>query len=344
MVWRLDHARAEGWLPQQADASADLILVDPPYFRVKDEPWDRQWDTAAGFLAWLDGLAAEWRRILKPNGSLYVFASPQMAARVEVQTAERFNVLNHIVWLKDEDRGKHAAASKEALRGFFPNTERIIFAEQITDEYAAADQALYLEVFGPLGKYIQQERERAGLSRKEVAAYFPSRTGGITGCVTNWEEGFNCPTEAAYNKMRDVFNARGGEYLTRAYHDFRRERDSLWAVYEDCRKDIHELRRPFNVTRDVPYTDVWRFSPVPQYPGKHPCEKPIALLRHIINTSTPPDGVVLDCFAGSGNTGIAARQLGRDFIGCDASPVWAVRGARRVADAALQIALPLGAD
>jgi adenine-specific DNA-methyltransferase len=76
------------------------VATDPPYYRVKGEAWDRQWDTPALFLAWVSALCEEWQRILRPNGSLYVFASPRMAARVEVTIAERFNVVNHITWQK----------------------------------------------------------------------------------------------------------------------------------------------------------------------------------------------------------------------------------------------------
>jgi site-specific DNA-methyltransferase (adenine-specific) len=76
----------------------DAVVTDPPYFRVKDEAWDRQWDDRAAFLAWIGGLVTEFERILAPNGSLYMFASPQMAASVEMEIAKRFNVLNHIVW------------------------------------------------------------------------------------------------------------------------------------------------------------------------------------------------------------------------------------------------------
>lgn len=53
-------------LPALADNSVDLVLTDPPYFRVKDEPWDRQWDTATGFLAWLDLVLEQFARVLKP--------------------------------------------------------------------------------------------------------------------------------------------------------------------------------------------------------------------------------------------------------------------------------------
>lgn len=42
---------------------------------------------------------------------------------------------------------------------------------------------------------------------------------------------------------------------------------------------------------------------------KHPSKKPVALLHRILHISTPPGGAVMDCFAGSGTTGVAAREL-----------------------------------
>ncbi|MDP9479214.1 MAG: site-specific DNA-methyltransferase, partial [Actinomycetota bacterium] len=88
------HARCEGVLPEMEAASVDLIATDPPYFRVKNEAWDRAWKDRDAFLSWLGRVADEWRRVLKPNGGLYCFAGPKMAARVEVMLSERFNVLN----------------------------------------------------------------------------------------------------------------------------------------------------------------------------------------------------------------------------------------------------------
>ena len=52
-----------------ADNSVSLIVTDPPYYMVKGEAWDRQWDTPEGFLSWVRDLCAEWHRILAPNGS-----------------------------------------------------------------------------------------------------------------------------------------------------------------------------------------------------------------------------------------------------------------------------------
>jgi len=51
--------------------------------------------------------------------------------------------------------------------------------------------------------------------------------------------------------------------------------------------------------------------------GKHPTQKPLALLDRIIAAACPPDGVVLDPFCGSGTTGVAALSRGHQFIGID---------------------------
>lgn len=49
----------------------------------------------------------------------------------------------------------------------------------------------------------------------------------------------------------------------------------------------------------------------------HPTKKSIALMRWLIRLITPPSGIVLDPFSGSGTTGIAAIEEGRPFIGCE---------------------------
>jgi len=51
--------------------------------------------------------------------------------------------------------------------------------------------------------------------------------------------------------------------------------------------------------------------------GKHPTQKPLALLDRIVRASTKKGDVVLDPFNGSGTTGVAAALLGRKYIGVD---------------------------
>ncbi len=51
----------------------------------------------------------------------------------------------------------------------------------------------------------------------------------------------------------------------------------------------------------------------------HPTQKPVALMSWIINKWTKPDDLILDCYAGSGSTLVAAKQLNRRYIGIEIS-------------------------
>lgn len=310
-------------LPTLPDASADIIVADPPYHRVKDAPWDRQWRTDADYLAWMGTLLDAFRRVLKPNGSLYVFASPRMAARVEVAIGERFEVLNRITWRKDDGWAKRQC--KEEQRAFFPASEAIVFAEQcgaggaVNDEsgYTAKCDSLHRQVYAPVvGKAVQAKRVGAGLQRHQVdSACAPSQK--PTGLCYRWEAGDCLPTEGQFLKLCRLCGDERGE------DDLRRE-------YEDLRREYEDLRRPFTVSPAVPCADVWDFAPVQDYPGKHPCEKPWRLLAHVVNASSRPGAVVLDPFAGSGALGPVCADLGREYVGIELDPTWHGKASRRL--------------
>lgn len=62
----------------------------------------------------------------------------------------------------------------------------------------------------------------------------------------------------------------------------------------------------------------------------HPTQKPEGIIRPLIEYAAPPGGIVLDPFAGSGSTGIAARQLGRRAILIEKDERYADAAARRL--------------
>ena len=68
--------------------------------------------------------------------------------------------------------------------------------------------------------------------------------------------------------------------------------------------------------------------------NNHPTVKPVALMRWLCRLVTPVGGTVLDPFAGSGSTLIAADAEQFDAIGCELSPDYAAIAERRVRDAA----------
>jgi adenine-specific DNA-methyltransferase len=349
---RLIHGDALEVLPTLPSASVQLILVDPPYGGVKTSYqgekvlWDRQWPTRETYLAWLRQMAKEWQRVLTPNGSLYCFAAPQMAAWVEVTLSEVFNILQRITWRKPAFSTKAEMFDKESCRMFFPASEAILFAEQYggdaayqealvteNESYWTACQRLKGRIFG---EYLKQEFTRAGVTKQQVAALFPSATEGLTGCVRNWLLGYNCPTPEQYHAIRTYLNSRNGhaDYLRREYDYLRRE-------YEDLRQEYEDLRRPFTVSSQVPYTDVWDYPTVSAAPGKHPAEKPLPLLRHIITASSRPGDTILDSCAGSFSTLDAARQCGRKGIGIEQERHWWTYGQRRLSQEMLFAQLPM---
>jgi DNA modification methylase/transcriptional regulator with XRE-family HTH domain len=59
---------------------------------------------------------------------------------------------------------------------------------------------------GWFGPWLREERARRGITQKELAQHFPSKTGGMTGCVANWELGLNTPTVDQFNTLCQVLD------------------------------------------------------------------------------------------------------------------------------------------
>ena len=72
----------------------------------------------------------------------------------------------------------------------------------------------------------------------------------------------------------------------------------------------------------------------------HPTQKPLELMSKIIQDFTKPNDTILDPFMGSGTTGVACVQTGRNFIGIEIDPTYFAIAEKRIAEAQLQLRLP----
>ena len=295
----------------------NLTLTDPPYNGVLPEQWDSQWETDAEFLGWIDAVVGLIEAASADNSTLYMFASPQLAARVEVRIAHNFRVIGNVVW--DKGNGRNGAAGSgvkiTALRTYWTaNTERAIIGEKLGGDEGARDASGYWDSCKTLkrsimGAYLKCEFARAGITNRQVAELFPSRTGGMTGCVSNWLLGANLPTAEQYSAMRARLNSKGrASYLRREYED---------------------LRRPFFLSERDQWGDVWRFEI--ERNRIHPAQKPLALIEQIVRVSSRESSLVFDPFLGSGTTAVAAKKLGRHFQGFEISPEYCKIAEERIA-------------
>jgi site-specific DNA-methyltransferase (adenine-specific) len=326
----LYHGRCEDILPGLSLTGDVHLLTDPPYFQVKDDAWDNQWDKASEFLDWM----GEWLGLVKPhlssNASVWVFASPQLTSAVESVVAQQFRVLNSVRWVKEQ--GWHKKAELAAARSFLSPWEGIIFAEQFSSEYASVDYEGRKGVFLQAGASLASARVVSGLTRAEVSTHLLhlyKNADTAKAMMSDWEIGKSYITPEALAVLRSIYSAPLPQYedLRREYEDLRRE-------YEDLRREYEDLRRPFTIANRERSTDVWFFDNVAPYPGKHPCEKPAGLLTHMIETTTRPGDTIIDCFAGSGAVLDVARQLGRKAVGIEMDAHWCSKAAQRLSQQA----------
>ena len=64
--------------------------------------------------------------------------------------------------------------------------------------------------------------------------------------------------------------------------------------------------------------------------GLHPTQKSLGLMKDLVKIHSNPDDLVVDPYAGSGTTGVAAKLLGRRFYGIEIDPEYAARAADRI--------------
>ena len=101
-------------MPTFADNSVDCVVCDLPYFQVVADGFDNQWRTPSEYLSWVDCLVAQYFRILKPNGNIFLFTSRQYNRHICQILDKCFKEKRIIIWCRkrgfNNTRG-HALAS-----------------------------------------------------------------------------------------------------------------------------------------------------------------------------------------------------------------------------------------
>ena len=281
------------------DNEFDLAIVDPPYFEVKGE-FDFAWSSFDEYLSDVESWAIELKRILKDSASLFWWGNSKKIAYTQIILDKLFNLENSLIWEK-KDSIQYQYYSPELARCFNTHNERLLYyscevgmtgREFIEKEYIAPKN--------PFSIYLTSEFKLANVTNKEIAKLFPSKSGGLTGCVSNWLNGNNVITEDQYLTIRSHLNNK-----------------FLRKEYEELRKEYEELRRPFY--NEIKITEVLSFSQQSEETRrhKHPTQKAPKLTEALVRVVGKLGGTAFIPFAGSGTELIACKNIGMNVVGCE---------------------------
>jgi len=281
------------------DKSVQLLIADPPYFEVKGD-FDFVWNSFEDYLIDVQKWAIECKRLLADNGTLFWYGNSKKIAYSQIILDKYFNLENSIVWRK-KDSIQYQYYSPDLARTFNTHNERLLmYSNEVGMTGLEKIMEENIKPRHPFAKYLKGEFKRANVSNREIAKLFPSATGGLTGCVSNWLNGENVITEEQYLKIRHFLN---NEYLRKEYEDLRKEYEGERRFFYNPNKyeEVLEFSQEAHITR---YYD-------------HDTVKPEKLTRALVLTCSRINDLVFIPFSGSGTEMAMAIKEGRNAIGYD---------------------------
>ena len=237
---------------------------------------------------------------MKDNASFYWFGDDKNIAYCQVELDKRFRLSNVLKWRKTNDL---RAKGHSVYRSYMGMTEHCLFydkGESMTG-LEMVDRE-YIAPRNPFAKELKKARLKKGVSINQVAEY-GKFYGNVNhgGSVTNWENGYNIPLKEQWKILCQHLPIERQEY------------ESLRQEYESLRQEYESLRYTFNNQKT--HHSVWNY-PIAKKQG-HITPKPVDLIENILKHSSNEGDVVLDCFMGSGSTGVACKNTNRNFIGIE---------------------------
>ena len=139
---------------------------------------------------------------------------------------------------------------------------------------------------------------------------------------------FAIPTQPVWESVYEPLG------FNKSYNILRREYEGLHSEYEGLRKEYEDMRPVHKLDKN--HCNIWLSGQITgsESAGKnHICEKPVDILERIIRTSGRPGDTVLDCFMGSGSTGVACINTGRKFIGIELDRKSFEKAEKRISEA-----------
>lgn len=268
--------------------SVDFILTDPPYGTIKGlklkgnkrNEWDNKPD--------LQILFDEYFRVLKPQGKVIIFSQNKFTQELRSYSSTYLEYLYPLIWVKD-NFANYLSVNKSPVQIF-------------------EDMSVFGKEYGLLPKskaYAKQIKRFINLPTGQILKEIGNRKADHFLRTESLQ--FSNVSEEGYQELINVFgiDKMDGFLEYRNWLDlYNGERTKTRAKtafnLPEGKKHVKNL---FEINRDADKL--------------HPTQKPVDLLGKLIEIYTESDAIVLDNYMGSGSTGVACKNTGRNFIGIE---------------------------
>lgn len=279
----------------------DLVYIDPPYntggaFETRDFKLAYNDNfTTEGYLRFMEIRLQLLHTLLSNEGSIYVHLDSNMVFHVKILMDKIFGERNFRGMIT-----RKKCKSKNFTRTTYGNiSDYILF-------YTKTDSPKWNR---PYEEWCDEKvlkeypfiEEGTGRRYKRVPCHAPGTRNGATG-----------------SPWRGIMPPEGKhwQYTPDKLEEMDAKGEIYWSSNGNPRRKVY-----LDQSKGVPVQDIWLDFLDVNNQNTHltgyPTEKNIDMLKRIIETSSNPGDLVLDCFAGSGTTLVAANELGRQWIGVD---------------------------
>ena len=274
------------------DGSVDMILADLPYGTTK-----LKWDTIIP----LEPLWEQYRRIIRGNGAIVLFGSEPFSSKLRVSNIKEYKY--DWVWEKSNVT-RFLSVDSEPLKTF--ENIMVFYPERHLEQLAKALRGKRISK-GYTKKYMDEM-----LGTNTLYSFFEGRKlrGETVYSLPNeehWEVLVDTlgvdrdiyPKDKTFNHvgLKSISKSIGGRKKHRDESHYSFDSEGYTQEYTGYSKDIIKVG-----TNDK---------------RLHPTQKPVALMEYLIKTYTNEGDTVLDNVMGSGTTGVACKNLNRNFIGME---------------------------
>lgn len=288
-------------------------------------------------LAYLVNMAlrmVEIHRVLKPSGSAYLHCDPTASHYLKMLMDSIFwptNFRSEIVWRRtgSHNKARRWAPIHDVILFYTKSNDytwnhprRPYMLGHVKENFIEASSGVYKTDY--YGNVLTGSGTRGGESGKPWRGFDPTAKGrhwAVPGKI--WEEVGVDPAGLTQHQKLDLLFEKGFITITDG---------EAWPMYErtitandgPAAPDIWAYQpytdgTVFGITEGID-ADVRWLSPQDAERLGYPTQKPLGILKHILDASSRPGDLVLDPFCGCGTTIAAAQILARRWIGIDISP------------------------